>query len=1359
MKKLLPLFLALVLALCVLASCQLPELPPPEDDGTGTINPGEKPGETPGEKPGENPGENPAPEEDEDLKAAYDYIKLTYKTLSVTSASFEVIKNAPIGDKMFAITWTTSNAAITITESEDGSFYVVNVPEPGATAVNYTLSFSVQNEAGEKKEGSFNLTIPKYNVNTFEEYVNAEDGEALVIQGIVTGVMSKGAGTSTKENSLFLQDLSGNGGYYAYNLAEDPNGVIKVGMTVEVSGNKKNYNGTFELTNPVAKIIDSTIKTVTPVDFTETLASAAGLDADELVKKNGMLVTIKGVTLLEYSESNGYHYFKLGDHKTYLRVSSSSNCISRDDCETLTETFVANFQSLADVTGLIAVFNGDFYLMPVSVNAFTNFVEQEATAEDKVDSTLANTTIPGMIQLAGDTKLPTAFSGFSDVTISWELVSGACASVNNNTLSVTIPDAAEQVVLKATASCGDFSKTKEYTITVKPISTITIEEANNIGMLMTHNTYTEELYYIIGTVESIVDGQYGNLYLEDGDFSIYVYGTYDATGKIRYDAMNPQPLPKDIVKVLSSVGKYSNDVQLKNVKVVEHTVHEDNQNASTPDVEFVPVAPIVNTEFFFGMTKNDVVYYITGAMATGNASYYMASTAKQADTVKITVLAGPTADTYYITLTVGGATKYMDIVVSGTHKNAVYVDAAPAVGFSFDSEFKVFYKELDGSNYTFGTALSNTFTTIGGVKVDAANAMLQISFAEAHVCDFTDVVTAPDCENEGYTTHTCACGNVVVDSKVPALTHDWDAEGNCKREGCDATNHEHDYEAEVTAPTCTAAGYTTYSCKVEGCTKSYVEEGAPALDHADEDGDLDCDNQDCDALVLPEDGATITIAQALKIGAATTTTQKYYVSGMITGFYSSGGKTYGNVYITDGTDTILVYGLYKDGKRYDAMDVKPVEYDTIQVYGVLSSYQGTAQFKDAELIEHEVHACSEYTEATCKKLAACVVCGTETGDFADHSFADGVCTACGALDHVHSYTAVVTAPTCTQKGYTTYTCSCNDSYIADEVDPLDHVDEDGDLNCDNQDCDALVLPEDGATITIAQALKIGALQAHSSYTAQKYYVTGVITAMDNDYYGNVYISDGTNMVYVYGLYKDGAKYGELAEKPVVYDTVTIYGAVGAYYETVQFKNADIVSYVAHVCSEYTEATCEKLAACVVCGAKTGELAEHTMVNGVCSVCGHEEGAAEVVTATATLAYTTATTTNMTGNNDAATLGLDATIFSVIGNKGGTNNNCGLNKSGQIRLYGNKDNGNGSYFTVTTAEGYTIKSIKITFGASNNKNCQLTVDGVSTVFDASSSIWEVDDIDSNSFKLQNVITGNTTQIYILSIEITYVVPAV
>ena len=57
------------------------------------------------------------------------------------------------------------------------------------------------------------------------------------------------------------------------------------------------------------------------------------------------------------------------------------------------------------------------------------------------------------------------------------------------------------------------------------------------------------------------------------------------------------------------------------------------------------------------------------------------------------------------------------------------------------------------------------------------------------------------------------------------------------------------------------------------------------------------------------------------------------------------------------------------------------------------------------------------------------------------------CTRCGetrtetmpVIPHVHSCKDVVTAPTCTEKGYTTHTCSCGDSYVDTYTNALGHA--------------------------------------------------------------------------------------------------------------------------------------------------------------------------------------------------------------------------------------------------------------------------------------------------------------------------------
>lgn len=81
------------------------------------------------------------------------------------------------------------------------------------------------------------------------------------------------------------------------------------------------------------------------------------------------------------------------------------------------------------------------------------------------------------------------------------------------------------------------------------------------------------------------------------------------------------------------------------------------------------------------------------------------------------------------------------------------------------------------------------------------------------------VITAPTCTAQGYTTHTCACGDSYVDGYVSATGHAWDA-------------------GEVTAPTCTTEGYTTYTCTV--CGEKHVGEDSavPATGHAWNNGEI-----------------------------------------------------------------------------------------------------------------------------------------------------------------------------------------------------------------------------------------------------------------------------------------------------------------------------------------------------------------------------------------------------------------------------------------------------------------------------------------------------------------------------------------
>ncbi len=118
------------------------------------------------------------------------------------------------------------------------------------------------------------------------------------------------------------------------------------------------------------------------------------------------------------------------------------------------------------------------------------------------------------------------------------------------------------------------------------------------------------------------------------------------------------------------------------------------------------------------------------------------------------------------------------------------------------------------------------------------------------------------------------------------------------------------------------------------------------------------------------------------------------------------------------------------------------------------------------LVEQKVITAKGHTEvidaavaATCTETGLtegkhCSVCNAvlveqEVTPTTEHNYVNGVCTACGAEDpdyeppvrpsHSHSYATAVTATTCTEKGYTTYTCSCGSSFVGSYVDAKGHT--------------------------------------------------------------------------------------------------------------------------------------------------------------------------------------------------------------------------------------------------------------------------------------------------------------------------------
>ena len=282
-----------------------------------------------------------------------------------------------------------------------------------------------------------------------------------------------------------------------------------------------------------------------------------------------------------------------------------------------------------------------------------------------------------------------------------------------------------------------------------------------------------------------------------------------------------------------------------------------------------------------------------------------------------------------------------------------------------------------------------------------------------------------------------------------------------------------------------------------------------------------------------------------------------------------------------------------------------------------------------------------WADATCTAPKTCSVCTATEGEANGHAWEDAdcttpkTCTTCGATEgeangHKYDDGVVTQNPTCTEKGVKTFTCACGDKYTEDVDATGIHADNNADYKCDG--CETLMLPAANEALTIPQAIAV-ANAAGTTYTTQKYYVTGVIKSVANTTYGNLYIEDEAgNELYIYGLYSaDGkTRYDAMKIKPVAGDEITVYTVLGLYVKdgntSIQGKDAwidEVVTghdheysfdcdTVCNLCGDTREAAdhtwdndCD--ADCNVCGA-TREPAEHDYVDGVCSSCGKEQPA-------------------------------------------------------------------------------------------------------------------------------------------------------
>jgi len=159
----------------------------------------------------------------------------------------------------------------------------------------------------------------------------------------------------------------------------------------------------------------------------------------------------------------------------------------------------------------------------------------------------------------------------------------------------TLPSVGDTVIIEGNAAkyvsksdiTLELTNGKYLTAVPEGKEVTSIPDFLGIANSLSNSLNTIDEYIIDGIVKEIVNETYGNLYLVDEDGNeIYIYGLYDKTGEIRYDAMENKPVVNQEIRIRGFITKYvkadnSTVIEIKNAKYLGETcLHLDKVEVS-----------------------------------------------------------------------------------------------------------------------------------------------------------------------------------------------------------------------------------------------------------------------------------------------------------------------------------------------------------------------------------------------------------------------------------------------------------------------------------------------------------------------------------------------------------------------------------------------------------------------------------------------------------------------------------------------------------------------------------------------------------------------------------------------------------
>jgi DNA/RNA endonuclease YhcR with UshA esterase domain len=450
-KKLLSLLLVAAMSIACLAGC-------------GKDN--EEPAATPAPAATQTPTAAPAVDT-AGVNAAKDYLNNMYASkdgsATATASDYTVVGVVKIDGVTYTVDWSVDvKSGVTVGAMDSKKMVKIDVDEKTSSQIDYTLTATLKDANGATASAAFKHFVPAYKEFSWNEYVAATEGQTVVVKGVVTAIIAKSKGNST--NALYFQD--NDGGYYVYNMSKDPvtDLGIKEGMTVQATGKRSTYSGTYEIIEASVEIVNSTVNKVVPADYTELYKKAENLKDKNLTAKQGLLVSLKGVEIIGIGSDPTYFMFQLGDKQSYVRLSSSVCPITKDEQTTFKDAFTSHIGYLADATGILTLYDGAFYLSPVTADAFSNYTLPKRTDAEKVAFEKNQLGIPSKVQADTTLALKPTGSTYTDVAIRYDITG---ATHVGDTLPLVQTEKDQKITIVATLTCNDAKDTVTIELTVE----------------------------------------------------------------------------------------------------------------------------------------------------------------------------------------------------------------------------------------------------------------------------------------------------------------------------------------------------------------------------------------------------------------------------------------------------------------------------------------------------------------------------------------------------------------------------------------------------------------------------------------------------------------------------------------------------------------------------------------------------------------------------------------------------------------------------------------------------------------------------------------------------------------------------